>query len=162
MLGWGKETAAWLEQYDHQVKMFIVGEDPPQESNRIRLHPTEKDHYGLPVPVLEYAEHPNTTAMREHAVAAGKAVFDSLGATRLFGTEGVQVTCHNMGVARMSANPREGVCNKWGRTHDIPNLFISDGSVFTSSGAENPTLTIVALAIRQAEHIAEQMKRGAV
>ena len=140
--------------------MLIIGEDPPQESNHIRLHPTEKDEYGLPVPVLVYAEHPNTTAMREHAVAAGKAVFDSQGATRLFGTEGVQSTCHNMGVARMSANPRDGVCNRWGRTHDIANLSISDGSVFSSSAAENPTLTIVALAFRQADYITEQMKRG--
>ena len=47
--------------------------------------------------------------------------------------------------------------NKWGQTHDIANLFVSDGSQFTTGGAENPTLTIVALAIRQAEHIADQM-----
>ena len=159
-LGWGRETAAWLDQYDHTVRMLIIGEDLPQEGNRIRLHPTEKDAHGLPVPVIEYAEHPNTTTMREHSVAAGKAVYDSLGATRLFGTEGVLSTCHNMGAARMCANPRDGVCNRWGRTHDISNLFISDGSVFSSSAAENPTLTIVALAIRQAEHIADQMRRG--
>jgi hypothetical protein len=59
---------------------------------------------------------------------------------------------HNMGTCRQSEKPRDGVCNKYGQTHDIPNLFISDGSQFTSGGAENPTLTIVALAIRQAEY----------
>jgi choline dehydrogenase-like flavoprotein len=58
----------------------------------------------------------------------------------------------------MSANARDGVVNKWGQTHDIKNLFVSDGSQFTSGGAENPTLTIVSLAIRQAEYIADQMK----
>jgi choline dehydrogenase-like flavoprotein len=59
----------------------------------------------------------------------------------------------------MSASPRDGVVNKFGQTHDIPNLFVSDGSQFTTGGAENPTLTIVALAIRQAEYIAQQMNQ---
>jgi choline dehydrogenase-like flavoprotein len=54
----------------------------------------------------------------------------------------------------MSSRPDEGVCNAWGRTHDVQNLFISDGSLFPSAASANPTLTIVALAIRQAAHIA--------
>ena len=57
----------------------------------------------------------------------------------------------------MSERPDQGVCNKWGQAHDIDNLFISDGSQFTSSAAENPTLTIVTLAIRQADYIAQQL-----
>jgi choline dehydrogenase-like flavoprotein len=60
----------------------------------------------------------------------------------------------------MSENPRDGVVNKWGQTHDVPNLFVSDGSQFTTGAAENPTLTIVALAMRQAEHIAGELSRG--
>ena len=59
-------------------------------------------------------------------------------------------------------NPRDGACNKFGQAHESPNLFISDGSQFTTSGAENPTLTIVALSIRQAGYIAERMGRGEV
>ena len=73
--------------------------------------------------------------------------------------EGVGFGCHNLGVARMSNDPAKGVTNRWGQSHDIHNLFVSDGSVFTSSGAANPTLTIVALAIRQADYIAEKMSR---
>jgi choline dehydrogenase-like flavoprotein len=57
----------------------------------------------------------------------------------------------------MSAKAKDGVCNKWGQTHDMANLFISDGSQYTTGAAENPTLTIVTLAIRQAEYIAKQM-----
>ena len=57
---------------------------------------------------------------------------------------------------------RDGVVNKHGQTHDIANLFISDGSQFTTGAAENPTLTIVALAIRQAEYIADQMSKNAI
>jgi choline dehydrogenase-like flavoprotein len=66
---------------------------------------------------------------------------------------------HNMGTNRMSASQRDGVVDRFGRSHDIENLFISDGSQFTTSGAENPTLTIVALAMRQAEHIVQSMSR---
>jgi choline dehydrogenase-like flavoprotein len=66
---------------------------------------------------------------------------------------------HNMGTNRMSAKASDGVVNQWGQAHDVKNLFVSDGSQFTSSGACNPTLTIVALAIRQAEYIAGAMKR---
>ena len=64
---------------------------------------------------------------------------------------------HNLGTNRMSAKARDGVVNKWGQTHDINNLFISDGSQFTTGAAENPTLTIVALAMRQADYIAKEM-----
>ena len=56
-------------------------------------------------------------------------------------------------------NAQDGVCNKYGQTHDIANLFISDGSQFTTGGAENPTLTIVALAIRQARYLADQLSK---
>jgi choline dehydrogenase-like flavoprotein len=64
-----------------------------------------------------------------------------------------------MGIARMSDKPGDGVTNRWGQTHDVKNLFVSDGSVFSTSAAANPTLTIVALAIRQADHIADRMTR---
>ena len=67
-----------------------------------------------------------------------------------------------MGTSRMSEKPEDGVVDKWGRAHDVPNLFVSDGSVFTTGAAANPTLTIVALAIRQAEYIAEQLKSGGI
>ena len=60
----------------------------------------------------------------------------------------------------MSEKARDGVVNRWGQTHDISNLFVSDGSQFTTGAAENPTLTIVALAIRQADHIAREMSAG--
>ena len=64
--------------------------------------------------------------------------------------------------AGRAPSPQDGVCNGYGQTHDVKNLFISDGSQFTTGAAENPTLTIVALAIRQAEYIADQMSKGEV
>ncbi len=67
-----------------------------------------------------------------------------------------------MGTNRMSAKARDGVVNKWGQTHDIANLFVSDGSQFTTSGGQNPTLTIVALALRQAEQIGRLLNERAI
>ncbi len=99
--------------------------------------------------------------MRDHAHGQGEAVYKAAGAVKTFRTPPYPST-HNLGTCRMSANARDGVCNKWGQTHDIKNLFISDGSQFTTGGAENPTLTIVTLAIRQSEYIARQMKQGAI
>ena len=94
--------------------------------------------------------------MRNHAYKQGKAIYDAVGAIRSFPTPPYPST-HNLGTNRMSAKARDGVVNSYGQTHDVKNLFISDGSVFTTGGAENPTLTIVTLAIRQAEYITGQM-----
>lgn len=157
--GWGEEPADFLENYTHLAGVFVSGEDPPQASNRITFHDTEKDQYGLPVPILEYSQHPNSVAMHAHSAEKSRNIYDSLGARRIKVVVQGGGGCHNMGVARMSADPADGVTNRWGRMHDIPNLFISDGSVFASSSAANPTLTIVALAIRQADHIADTMAR---
>lgn len=62
----------------------------------------------------------------------------------------------------MSEKPEDGVVNRWGQTHEVKNLFISDGSQFASGASENPTLTIVALAIRQANHVADLMAKNEV
>ena len=156
---WGEKVSAWMEKYNNMAATFITGEDPPQAGNRISLHPTEMDGNGLAVPVLDYTMHPNSTAMQKHANRTSTDIFESLGGQVVFKIEGIGYGCHNMGVARMSENPEDGVTNRWGQVHDIPNLFVSDGSVFTSSAAANPTLTITALAIRQADHIAERMNR---
>ena len=158
--GWGEEAGRWMEGFSQGAAVFLCGEDPPQASNRITLHPTDKDARGLPVPILEYRQHPNTVAMKRHAAARARAIYESLGATDIRDDlDKPEGGCHNMGVARMSANPRDGVTNRWGQAHDVPNLFVTDGSVFSTSGAPNPTLTIVALAIRQAEHIAARIAR---
>ncbi len=153
---WGRNFAQAMEGYDHMAGMWLVGEDMPQESNRITLHDSEKDQFGLPVPNVHFDDHVNDIAMRNHAFKQGSAVYEAVGATNVYETPPYPST-HNLGTCRMSDKPRDGVCNKWGQAHDVANLFISDGSQFTTGAAENPTLTIVTLAIRQADYIAEQM-----
>lgn len=156
---WGRDFSAAMDMYDHMAGMWLVGEDMPQETNAITLHAKEKDAHGMPIPNVHFDDHANDLAMRNHAYKQGSAVYDAVGATRTLPTPPYPST-HNLGTNRMSAKPKDGVVNKWGQTHDIKNLFVSDGSVFTTGASENPTLTIVALAIRQADHIASQMKKG--
>ncbi len=99
--------------------------------------------------------------MRDHAFKQGEAIYAAAGAVKTLRTPPYPST-HNLGTCRMSAKSSDGVCNKHGQTFDIPNLFISDGSQFTTSAAENPTLTIVSLAIRQAENMSGMMSRGEI
>ncbi|MGC9418113.1 MAG: GMC family oxidoreductase [Rhodovulum sp.] len=153
---WGREFTSALDAYENMAGMWIVGEDMPQETNRVTLNHDVKDQHGLPVANVHFSDHPNDIAMRNHAYKQGTAVYEAVGATRTFPTPPYPST-HNLGTNRMSENPRDGVVNRWGRAHDVPNLFVSDGSQFTTGAAENPTLTIVALAIRQADHIAREL-----
>jgi len=157
--GWGREFTTALDSYENMAGMWIVGEDMPQETNRITLNHDLKDQHGLPAPNVHFDDHANDKAMRAHAYKQGMAIYDAVGATRAFPTPPYPST-HNLGTNRMSEKARDGVVNKWGQTHDIANLFVSDGSQFTTGAAENPTLTIVALAIRQADHIAREMGAG--
>jgi choline dehydrogenase-like flavoprotein len=154
--GWGRSFTSALDQYVNMAGLWIVGEDMPQEDNRITLHKDEKDKHGLPIANVNFSDHPNDIAMRDHAYAQGQALYHAVGATRTFPTPPYPST-HNLGTNRMSEKAKDGVVNKHGQSHDIKNLFVSDGSQFTTGGAENPTLTIVSLAIRQADYIAKEM-----
>jgi len=159
--GWGEDFAWWMDHYTQLAGMWIVGEDMPRASNRVTLNKDVKDQWGNYVPNVHFDDHPNDLAMRNHAFTQGERIYQAVGAIRTFRTPPYPST-HNLGTNRMSAKAGDGVVNKWGQTHDVPNLFISDGSQFTSGGAENPTLTIVTLAIRQADYIARQMTEHAI
>ena len=156
---WGHGFASALDDYANMAGLWIVGEDLAVATNRITLNHDIKDQYGLPVANVHSDEHPNDTAMRDHAYRQADALYRAVGAKRVIKSPPAGST-HNMGTTRMSAKPEDGVVNKYGQAHDIKNLFVSDGSQFTSAGTENPTLTIVALAIRQADYIADEMRKG--
>src|SRR6266436_2473245 len=155
--GWGRDFASILENYRNMAGMIINGEDMPRAENRITLNRDVKDSLGLPVANVHVDEHPNDQAMRNHAQRQMSRMYEAIGAKRVVVGPTPPAT-HNTCSARMSADPREGVTNAWGQTHDNKNLFISDGSAMTTAGAANPTLTIVALALRQAEYISREMK----
>ncbi len=157
--GWGRAYARALEGYDHTLGVSINGADLPMADNRVSLHPAERDRYGLPVPALNIDDHPNDVAMINYGLKRATALLQAAGARRITETP-PHPASQNLGTCRMSAKPDEGVVDRWGRSHDVPNLFVSDGSQFASANLSHPTLTIVALAIRQAEHIADTMAAG--
>ena len=158
---WGRGFTSSMERYDHMAGLWIVGEDMPQSTNGVSLHKKLKDQHGMPIPNVNFSDHENDIKMRNHAWKQSDALYRSVGATKVIQTPPYPST-HNLGTNRMSASAKDGVCNRNGQTWDIKNLFISDGSQFTTGAAENPTLTIVALAMRQAEFIAKQMSSKAI
>ena len=158
---WGSEFTEYMDNYTNLAGMWLVGEDMPRETNRVTLNDKVKDQYGNPVPNVHFDDHENDIAMREHAFKQGQAVYAAAGAIKSFRTPPYPST-HNLGTCRMGKSAKDSVVNGYGQSHDIKNLFISDGSQFTTGGAENPTLTIVTLAIRQADYIAKQMTERAI
>lgn len=154
--GWGRDFTRFIERYAHLSGIWMNGEDLPCADNRVTLHATEKDAHGLPVPNVHVDEHPNDIAMRAHFYGRAEAVLRAAGANDVMRGDPLP-SSHNMGTCRMSADPDHGVTDSHGRVHELPNLFVSDGSLFPTSTAENPTQTIVALALRQAEHIARTL-----
>ena len=79
---WGRGFTRKMETYPNMAGMWLVGEDMPQESNRVTLHATEKDAHGLPIPNVHFDDHPNDIAMRSHAFRQGTAVYQAAGPTR--------------------------------------------------------------------------------
>ncbi len=157
--GWGHGYAEMLEYFDRTAGVWFSGEDMPMAQNGVTLHATQHDRFGLRIPVVNIDEHPNDVAMVNRGHKQAAELLAAAGAWRTVETPPVPAS-HNLGTCRMSASADSGVVDRWGLSHDVANLFVSDGSQFASSFVGNPTLTIVALAIRQAEHIAEAMGRG--
>jgi choline dehydrogenase-like flavoprotein len=148
-----------MDNSRNMAGMLVNGEDLPRADNRITLSTTRKDAQGLPVAHIHCDPHANDVAMRAHAIGQGRKIYEAAGAKRSVAS-GMTPATHQMGTARMSRDPGQGVTDAYGRTHEVPNLFISDGSVQTTAGAANPTLTIVALVLRQADHIAREAAAG--
>ena len=156
---WGREFTDMMDGYENIAGMWIVGEDMPQSNNRVTLNTDVKDQYGNPVPNVHFDEHKNDIAMRNYAYEKAEKLYEAVGAVQTWRTPPYPST-HNLGTNRMSAKPKDGVVNKWGRSHDIKNLYIADGSVMTTGAAANPTLTITALSIRFSENVISELKKG--
>jgi choline dehydrogenase-like flavoprotein len=133
-----------------------MSEDLPEEINRGELDDTAKDSNGIPAPRVTYRASDNTTAMLQHGSTAARQVLEAAGARTILDSGRIMNFAHYMGTARMGSDPGRSVIDKWHRAHDVPNLFVVDGSSFTTSAAVNPTSTIGALALRCADGIWER------
>jgi choline dehydrogenase-like flavoprotein len=159
--GWGPDFTKKVEAYTRTSGMWICGEDMPRSTNRVTLSNGLVDSLGLAAPEVHYDDHPNDVTMLRHAYGQGAAVFSTVGSTATSFAPAMP-SGHNLGTARMSADAASGVVNEYGQAHDVPNLFVSDGSIFTTGAAANPTLTIMALVLRQAEYLIDQRRLGAL
>ena len=141
----------------------IFGEDLPDEANRVDLDDTLVDLSGIPAPRLHYRVGDNSRRLLDFHIARAEESLRAAGAYRVEAERLMRYSgWHLLGTARMGDDPGSSVVDRWGRAHDVPNLYVIDGSVFVTSGGVNPTSTIVALALRVADHLVEQRANQAV
>ncbi|MEJ6011334.1 GMC family oxidoreductase [Novosphingobium aquae] len=152
-----RKLGPWL------VYISGFGEMLPNPENRVTLDPNKTDQWGIPLThiVCEFGE--NELKLASQMVIDGKAMIEAAGgqvmsANSEAGTPGLAI--HEMGTACMGKDPKSSVLNRYNQAHDVPNLFITDGSAMASSGCQNPSLTYMALSARAAHHAAEFLKEG--
>ncbi|MCP3983443.1 MAG: GMC family oxidoreductase [bacterium] len=158
LIPWGKDHHdAFEKRFDHVAAIGIVGEDLPEEHNRVTLDPELVDSDGIPAPKITYKYGENSLKMIEHGLARGEEVIRAAGAYEVASGGPLRPTgWHLLGTARMGSDPERSVVNHWGRSHDVKNLFIIDGSIFVTSGGVNPASTIQACAL----YIADSIKKN--
>jgi len=156
--------------YKNRVRNLLPGlfqmggygkvEHRPQ--NRVTVDPTRADPYGIPIPVVQFEFGANDRALFSDIVASAHRIFDACGAEmRQFQTPNIGgFASHEVGTVRMGRNPKTSVLNEWNQSREVRNLFVVDGSCFTTFPEKNPTLTIAALAVRCARQIAAMRRRG--
>jgi choline dehydrogenase-like flavoprotein len=153
---WGMDLRQEMTLYNHMAGLKMVGEVEPAESNRVELA-DETDDLGLRIPRVTFSYSANDRKLIDHAVTFMHRALEAAGARNLWMEND---TAHLMGGCRMGFTPEDSVTDGYGRTWDIPNLWICDGSLFPTAGGANPSLTIQALACRIGDHISAMARRG--
>jgi choline dehydrogenase-like flavoprotein len=156
---WGADHhRAYRRLFNRITGMVGICEDLPEAHNTVTLDPVLKDAHGVPAPRIDYTLSENSRRMLDHAIARASEVLRAAGAYDIMTESPLAIGgWHLMGTARMGTNPERSVVNKWGRSHDVKNLFIVDGSVFVTSAGVNPTSTIQALALYVADNIKKRL-----
>lgn len=162
---WG---ATWKqlvgEYFTHTMCSVAHVTSLPMESNSLDLDPVLKDAWGLPALRVTYKRHPDDSAIMKFMIERQREILAAAGARRVWdgGADDLSYSVHHMGTCRMGNDPNTSVVDRFHRTHDVRNLFLVDGSSFVTSGRQQPTATIQALAYRAAEHMAESARRGEI
>ena len=144
--------------FNRTTSLLVICEDLPEEHNRVTLDAVLKDTNGIPAPKIEYTISANSWRMLEHGRDRATEVLRAAGAVDVHALVPIAPSgWHLMGTARMGTDPQRSVVNEWGRSHDVKNLFIIDGSLFVTSAGVNPTPTIQALALYIADAIKQRL-----
>jgi choline dehydrogenase-like flavoprotein len=161
---WGGELKQRLEAFTRITSSTGHCTSLPLESNNITLDPKVKDAWGIPAIRVTYKDHPDDLATAKFLQDRSYEIMDAAGAKKLWREEVAESTgtAHLLGTCRMGNDPHSSVVDKYHRSHDVPNLFLCDGSSFVTSGRGQPTMTIQALAFRAADHIGQFAKRNEI
>jgi choline dehydrogenase-like flavoprotein len=161
---WGTEFKARLREFPRSMQIACHGTSLPVESNNVTLDPDLKDAWGLPAIRVTYKDHPDDLANARFLQDRGAEILEAAGALRVTKppVTNSDFAMHLLGTCRMGTDPATSVVDRFHRTHDVPNLFLCDGSSLVTSGRGQPTMTIQALAFRAGEHIAQFAKRGEI
>ena len=161
---WGSDFKHRLHQrFNHTAYALGHSTSLPVESNTISLDPSLKDDWGLPALQMTFREHPNDRRLSEYLLARSLELLEAAGAVERWTYAPGPAPfpqVHLLGTCRMGNDPATSVVNRDHRAHDVPNLFMVDGSSFVTSGRGQPTMTIQALAFRAAERITDLARRG--
>ncbi len=144
------------------VNLSGFGECLAYADNSCTIDPDTLDAYGIPVVRLRITPRENERAMQRDMATRAAEILEGIGARNIRQRNGMRGQAHEVGAARMGTDPKTSVLNPFLQTHDVRNLFVMDGSCFPSSAWQNPTLTIMALAVRSSDYLLEQLKRGEV
>ena len=158
---WGAEYKRMVrEYYTRSAYALAHTTQLPQESSTITLDPDLEDAWGLPAIRTTFTEHPNDRSCTSSSSIEIRAVGSGGREEDVAVDAPWQV--HLLGTCRMGNDPRKSVIDKFHRAHDVPNLFIVDGSSFVTCGTGQPTMTIQALAFRAADAFTDFAKRGEI
>lgn len=153
---WGMSLRKEMTRYNHMAGLKIVGEVEPSERNSVDVI-DEPDDHGLKIPKVTFSFSANDRKLIDHARAFMRRTLEAVGARNVWAEDD---TAHLMGGCRMGFTRKDSVTDSHGRTWEIPNVWICDGSLFPTAGGANPSLTIMALAARIGDHITAAARRG--
>jgi choline dehydrogenase-like flavoprotein len=158
---WGSAVHDLVAAHDRVFATSGQIDDLPDEENTVTLDPDLVDDSGIAAPHVRYRLSANSRRQLHFLADRMEEVHAAAGALRTVTLPlAADQPGHLLGTARMGTDPRTSVVNEWGRAHDVPGLYIADGSVFVTGGAVNPTSTITALAHRLATHLLDRAARA--
>jgi choline dehydrogenase-like flavoprotein len=147
------------------ISLGAFGESLARNDNYIEIDPSLKDTWGIPALRITMTHGANEKALMEDSAAAAAEVLEACGARNIRVNSAPAepgMAIHELGTARMGNDPKTSVTNQWCQLHDVSNVFMMDGACFTSSGCQNPTLTMMAIVIRACDHLTDRFKRNEV
>jgi choline dehydrogenase-like flavoprotein len=161
---WGAALKARIEAFPRSMVAAGHSTSLAVESNGISIDPTLKDAWGIPAIRVTYKDHPDDLACARFLQDRQVEIMHAAGARQVWRDDVAEAesAVHLLGTARMGNDSATSVIDKYHRTHDVPNLFLCDGSSFVTSGRGQPTMTIQALAFRAADHIGRFAKRNEI